>query len=287
MGYQAKVLCDSASPAGHRLTTFVVTFPRFILAEFNTHRMLSRNAASSRAIPVTKRINAVREDPFIPEEFGRNQAGMQAGDPLDGDNLVMARAAWLDASSVAIEYASRLSKLGAHKQLANRLLEPFSWVTVVVSATDWNNFFNLRCHPDAQPEFQKIARQMREALSASTPVLKAPGEWHLPFIESRDVDEVREAYNGTLSALPHISSARCARVSYLTHDGKRSLAEDVSLHDRLLSAGHMSPFEHPARCMLNAKREGNFTGWLQYRKTIMYEQDRLGAHRSNVSAGAN
>ncbi len=261
MGYECRVEADSVSLDGHRLTTFVVTFPRFLLAELNTHRMLSRNAASSRAIPVGKRIAAIEADPFIPEAFGKNQKGMQANESLDATAARHAEGAWRLAAENAIAIARRLEVLGVHKQLANRVLEPFAWVTVVVSATEWNNFFALRCHPDAQPEFQKIAGMMKADFLTSKPEKLKYADWHLPF--------THEAERRTFSFdWRKVSAGRCARVSYLTHDGHADPVADITLAERLISSTpkHASPFEHVARP--SKSRCGNFVGWHQFRYEI-------------------
>jgi thymidylate synthase ThyX len=275
VSYEAKIITDSLSPAGVRLTTLQVTFPRFILAEFNTHRMLSRNSASSRAIPVKKRIEAVLADPFVPEKFGRNQKGMQAHEePINEHNAEEAETAWRYATKVAAHYAKRLDKLGVHKQWSNRLLEPFSWHTVVVTATDWGNFFHLRCHPNAQPEFQKTAGMMHDVMEASVPEKLYYGDWHLPYITDEDYSSENVGLH-----LGAISAARCARVSYLTHDGKRDISADSALATRLLASGHLSPFEHPARADIRTDAYfGNLRGWVSYRKHIPHEQDILGTH---------
>jgi hypothetical protein len=281
VSYEAKIIADSISPAGVRLTTLQVTFPRFILAEFNTHRAFSRNSASSRAIPVKKHIEAVLADPFIPEQFGRNQKGMQARHNLEGEDAALAHEIWIGTLSVAALEAQHLDEIGVHKQLANRLLEPFMWHTVVVTATDWENFFHLRCHPDAQPEFQKIAGMMRDVMDTSTPIARLSIEWHLPYTVGDDAEDVRpnRTTDEAWGTLARISSARCARVSYLTHDGKRDTEADLALATKLLAAGHMSPFEHPA-IPINTATEycGNFRGWMQYRKLIPGESDPLGTH---------
>ena len=246
--FAAKPLADSIA-SGVRLTTLQVTFPRIVLAEFNTHRVFSRSSASSRAIPVEKRIKEVRQNPFIPEAFGANKKGMQAGDTLAEDGQGLARMAWLDAAIHATQHAEDLAKIGVHKQWANRMLEPFLWHTVIVTATEWANFFALRCSPEAQPEIRTVAELMRDALAASTPVELKQGEWHLPFVFEED----RWAFSDMdpaalpLADLPKVSTARCARVAHLTHDGKRDLNADISLHDKLLTSGHMSPFEHAAK----------------------------------------
>jgi len=266
MGYAAKIVADSIGPNAIRLTTMEVTFPRIVLAEFNTHRMFSRNSASSRAIPVDKMIRRVIDDPFIPAKWPQNQKGMQATEYLTGDDALMAERAWLLARNSATEHASRLLELGVHKQIANRLLEPFLWHTVIVTATEWSNFFALRCHPDAQPEIQAVAYMMQELYSTEEPTQLQPGDWHLPYIreEERDSEEFD---------LRLVSVGRCARVSYLTHDGVRDPAQDVGLCERLRSSGHWSPFEHVAMCR-NAgdlSQSGNFKGWDQFRKGMVGE----------------
>lgn len=268
MGFEARIEADSVSPEGVRLTTFVVTFPRMILAEVNTHRMLSRNSASSRAIPVEKRIAQIEADPFVPEQFGKNQKGMQAGESLADEEAEQARRCWLAAAQQAIDHARFLAARGVHKQLANRLLEPFAWHTAVITATDWRNFFALRCHPDAQPEFQRIAYLMLALYQAGTPVPLEYGQWHLPFVTAEDLAEIN-TYRSML-----VSVGRCARVSYLTHDGKRDMDADEALATRLITATprHSSPFEHVASpCHPGIAVKGNFRGWKQFRHMIADE----------------
>lgn len=292
MSYKAKILADSISPHGVRLTTMEVTFPRIVLAEFNTHRMLSRSSASSRAIPVEKRLADVEANPFIPEAFGRNRPGMQATENLEGEEDVSSREVWMNALESALLSAHRLAKLGVHKQLANRLLEPFSWHTCIVTATEWENFFALRCHPDAQPEIQTIAILMRELLRAHTPVRCRPSEWHRPLMDDWN-DLLDCGYYGV--DLSKISIGRCARVSYLTHDGRRDPDADIALCDKLLASGHMSPFEHVARPMsvleCNGSKDfydpsksfrGNLRGWVSVRKTIPNEDNFAKASRQNA-----
>jgi thymidylate synthase ThyX len=308
MAFEAKVLADSRSPKGHRLTTLEATFPRFILAEFNTHRVFSRNSASSRAIPISKQLRRVLEDPYVPIEFGSNQPGMQAGPPLVGEGKLEAEHEWLGARDDAvrrvlglvanpsvlsadsdllewlgvIEDACRDHNwpsdwLNVHKQVANRLLEPFMWHTVIVTATEWDNFWNLRCHPDAQPEIRLIAEKMRAAMEASNPAKLGWDEWHLPLVRPEDREE-----GASTEELIKISAGRCARVSYLTHAGKRDLDADIELYDRLRASGHMSPLEHPARPLITAELKesewcGNFRGWCSYRKLIPSEGNPMGS----------
>jgi thymidylate synthase ThyX len=265
--YQADVLLDSLSPSGHRLTTFVLRFPRFVLPEFNTHRMFSRNASSSRAIPTTKLIQQLRDDPVEPVEWGRNQAGMQARDVLPAAEAAAAAAVWHEARESALRHAEQLRAIGVHKQIVNRVLEPWMWASVIVSATTYENFFTLRCHPDAQPEIKRLADLMRDAYRASTPTPKAAGEWHLPFV--RDVDDLALP----LDVQKKVSVARAARVSYLNHAGTRDIDADLVLHQRLLDAGHWSPFEHVAMATGDDAAFNNFVGWQAYRWQM--EQERL------------
>lgn len=283
MAYAAKVLKDSISPDGIRLTTMEVTFPRIVLAEFNTHRMLSRNSASSRAIPVEKRIASLELDSFEPEAFGKNQKGMQASEDLRSEDDVMARAEWTLAKVDAIRHAQKLALLGVHKQLANRLIEPFCWHTVICSATEWDNYYALRCHPDAQPEIRRVSEMMRAVQEASEPSPVNFGDWHLPLVDASEAFDLL-AGGMSISDLCKVSIGRCARVSYLTHDGRRDPLADVELANRLQSSGHMSPFEHVARPITRDDIEdrgltswrpfvGNFCGWVQFRKTVANEDN--------------
>ena len=264
-GYAARIVLDSVAVHGGRLTTMEVRYPRFVHSEMMTHRLFSRNAASSRAIPVRKMIEAVRADPALPISWGRNRPGMSAGEVLDPERRARAEAIWREALAHALDAAERLAAedVGVHKQLVNRLLEPFAWITVIITASEWSNFFTQRCHPDAQPEIRAIAERMLAAYRASVPVTVASEHWHLPLI----LDDERGLAE---EELRRISVARCARVSYLTHDGTRDHAKDLALYDRLVEGGangHWSPFEHVATPLAEANRwSGNFRGWEQLRK---------------------
>ena len=299
MTYAAKILADSLSPSGVRLTTIEVTLPRIILSELNTHRMFSRNSASSRAIPIEKKIAAVEADPFIPEQFGKNQKGMQADDVISAAASQLANVVWKSAMHDAVAAARQLASLKVHKQLANRLIEPFSWQTVIITATEWSNFFALRCNPMAQPEIRRAAELMREVMTASTPLELHANAWHLPLIDTEDDRMfVQQLPSGTnyITTMIRVSVARCARVSYLTHDGKRDLQADLDLYDRLASSGHLSPLEHVARPMtsddaqkillnqmtpvdgfldvnVNEVFSGNFRAWVSHRKSVKNESD--------------
>lgn len=270
--YSAKIIADSiAANSTARLTTMEICFPRIVLAEFNTHRMLSRNSASSRAIPVERRIRDVRANPFVPEAFGRNQKGMQAGEALGDAEQQAAEVAWRNAMMRACDCAEDLVKAGVHKQWANRLVEPFAWHTVVVTATEWTNYFNLRISKLAQPEIRRVSELMLEAMNRSRPEIVESGGWHLPYVTKRDLADL------AWDDLPKVSTARCARVSYLTQDGRHDPDADIALANKLLADRHMSPFEHPAQMNRDhAWGYGEFIGnfrepWLQYRKTIAGE----------------
>ncbi|HEY0798019.1 MAG TPA: FAD-dependent thymidylate synthase [Candidatus Baltobacteraceae bacterium] len=270
MAYSARVLLDSLSPEGARLTTVEARYPRFIHSEMMTHRVFSRNAASSRAIPVKKMIAAVRDDPAMPIWWGKNQSGMAARTEIDAPAQVLAQNEWRAALDNALATAERLSssEIDLHKQLVNRILEPFAWITVIITSTQWSNFFTQRCHPDAQPEIKKIADLLLSAYHASVPRLVLLGDWHTPLIQG-DERQLDAAVRCKLSV------ARCARVSYLTHEGTRDAAKDIELYDRLLEGGangHWSPFEHVATPFEHPEmHSGNFIGWKQYRKRFANE----------------
>ena len=269
----ARIRRDSISPDGVRLVTMEVVLPRIVLAEFNTHRVFSRNSASSRAIPIEKMLRRIKEDPYIPTTWGKNRSGMQATEALGPEDQAAARTVWLEACGDACHRAERLASLGLHKQWANRLIEPFMWHTVIVTATEWDNFFHLRAHRAAHPAIRRTAEAMAEVLEQSVPRRVAWGGWHQPYIYREDAKEAEKRGLRSLD-LAKISCARCARVSYLTHDGRRDLDEDLALHDRLLAPGHMSPFEHAAACRhLRTKRSNFRPPWSQYRKVIPYEHD--------------
>lgn len=269
--YTARIIADSVSPCGKRLTTMVVRIPKFVQAELNTHRMFSRNSASSRAIPIAKMIERIEKEPAMPVFWGKNQPGMQAREEIDESDKNHAQGQWWAARQSAIAHAKNLIDLGVHKQIANRLLEPWMITEVVVSATEWKNFFNQRCHPDAQPELRQAAESMREAMEANTPVKSV--KWHLPFIDL-DFDyaaiyrETGRGLEDIVNDLTLISAARCARVSYLTHEGRRDWKEDLVLASRLMSSGHWSPFEHVAYALPVLERVANFVGWKQLRVSL-------------------
>ena len=291
MTITAKVICDSQPKTGTRITTLELEYPRFIHSEFMTHRMFSRNASSSRAIPIMKMIQAVIDNPAMPIHWGKNQAGMQAHEQLEDKYQLQAQLLWLAARDSAVEHAKTMMALGAHKQIVNRILEPFTHIRVIVTATNFANFFALRDHEDAQPEIRELAVAMKKAIEESTPQLLGIGECHLPYLDEEDFKNIREHLKEN-SITRHdptqhqiwmmacaVSAARCARVSYLTHDGERpTLQKDLELYRHLVNANppHMSPCEHQATPDIHDACEGwhrlhlqaNFTGWVQFRHLI-------------------
>ena len=268
MTINVKVVADSVSTInGKRLTTFQVRYGRPIHAEVMTHRVFSRNASSSRAIPVEKIIQDVLDDPYIPVYWGKNRPGMQATEEMSPEEAERARALWLEARDSAVAQARRLLDVGLHKQEVNRILEPFSHISVIISSTEWGNFYHLRRARDAHPAIQRLADAMYDAHRRSVPVQMPMDAWHLPYV----TEEERKTYGPEV--LKHLSVARCARVSYNNHDGTTpNIQKDLELHDRLYTALHMSAFEHQATPLLNCcSRGGNFMGWRQYRSEIFNE----------------
>jgi thymidylate synthase ThyX len=276
--YSTRILKDSIAPCGKRLTTWELTYPRFVHAELMTHRMFSRNSASSRAIPTEKMLARIREDPALPQFWGKNQSGMQAAEALDGTTQKEAERLWLEARDQMLAAVEALGKLGLHKQLANRLIEPWMFITVIVSATEFANWFHLRNHRAAQPEIAWVASSMWSKYNEAKPRYLGSGAWHLPlFDEGLGSDGEWPLVDYDEAKAKKISTGRCARVSYLTHEGVRDLLKDIELHDKLCSGpstgdpGHWSPFEHVARAMEEPVRVGNFIGWFQYRKQFPAE----------------
>lgn len=273
----AKIIADSVNPCGDRLTTMVIQFHRFILPEVNTHRMLSKNTSSSRAIPVNKLLEQVEEIEAYPLFWGANCKGMSAKQELSEQNQRKAKMIWRHARLMAITQVKALMAIGesgVHKQTVNRLLEPFLTTTMIISGTNqpssWQNLFNQRCHPDAQPEIQALANAMKAAYEASEPHELIAGEWHLPFAISYE----KEHYQNDLSFLIKAVVGRCARVSYLNHLGHSDLHSDINLHDRLLSSTppHLSPFEHVAQALGKSEARANFTGFESYRFQLERER---------------
>lgn len=313
---EAKVVCDSIAAHSPRLTTFQLRYWKATHGEFMTHRAFSRNASSSRAIPVSKNLAEVRSDELraAPVWWGREQKGMQSGEELDDvevrhwvrrspdpadfvnvevTDLELAKRQWRDAAHEAIRIAEKMVELGVHKSIVNRILEPFLHINVVATSCEPGllNFFGLRLDRAAQPEIRVLAEQMWAAWQASTPQTLEPGQWHLPFVD--DTRDRRDNWEFGKDPLIKISVARCARVSYLSHEtGRRStIEEDLALYERLVGSQplHASPAEHqatpdqfyPSQYIQehvhgegfygSPQQHGNLTGWIQFRKTLSGE----------------
>lgn len=286
----AKIIADSIDSKGKRITSFVVTIPRIVLAELNTHRVLSRNSASSRAIPFAKMLEMVKRAPFVPIRWMKEHSGMQGNDYFTDENEIkVLEDAWLEARDHAVASAEKLSSLGLTKQFVNRGLETYMYHTVILTATEFDNFIALRAHEAAEIHIQKLAFLMLDELNNSTPKLLQVGEWHIPFGDNMDMEKINNLIELESGENPNnlfnfnkfqneykikIATARCARVSYTVvgEEGKADNYEnDVKLHDRLLGMGHLSPFEHCAQATDNEGWSGNFQGWTQYRKKLANE----------------
>lgn len=274
----AKIIADSVGYYGgamSRLTTIQLRYPRLVHSELMTHRVFSRNASSSRAIPVAKMIEQVRNDPAAPYVWTTNKPGMQGDVVTDPELIAKYDQMWIEAANQAADNAEVLMGEGLHKQVVNRILEPFQWISVIVTATEWANWFELRNHKDADPTIKRLAEVMLAAMEASEPKHLIAGEWHLPYVSKEEKSAL------PIATLVKISAARCARVSYLTHDGEfPDVDKDIALYERLVGSRplHASPIEHQAR-VINLNNDeiglnGNFSPlWVQHRKLL--ETERL------------
>lgn len=298
---KATVVADSINWLGKRITTLILEYPRYIHSEFMTHRVLSKNSASSRAIPIEKVIEDIEQKSFYPH-FTAKKKGMQ-GSPATDEQIDLAQEIWNIAKFDAIRHVQTLNSIGIHKQNVNRLLEPFFTMKVLCTGTEWENFFALRAHPDAQPEIQELAKYIKKVMEESVPVVLQEGEWHIPFGDNIDVNLLHDygieyldnRYD--IDALKiAIATARCARISYNPPElDKPDYKRDIELYDRLLTANpaHLSPFEHvakvPTRKELtdgifnsewvlgqkgwyehNGYAVSNLKGWIQLRKIVEY-----------------
>jgi thymidylate synthase ThyX len=259
----AKVIRHSKHPLPDApdLVTIQVRYPRLIHSELMTHRVMSRNASSSRAIPTMRLLRDVIRDPAAPVEWGSNRPGMQAGDALTGWRLYLVQFAWFSAMWFALAFAWLAAKAGAHKQIVNRIIEPWSHISVIITATEWQNFFDLRCHPAADPTIRVLAEVIREAIESSHAAQMYEWEWHLPYTDERRGETIPQ----------DLSAARCARVSYLTHEGREpSPLKDLELARQLAAARHMSPFEHQAKPLMDGSGRSNLgPHWMQYRSVVV------------------
>ena len=274
MKISAKIIQHSVSQ-GIDLVTFELEYPRFIHSELMTHRVFSRNAASSRAIPIRKMMEQVLETPASPVFWGLDMAGMKAkAEHTDPEEC---KRVWLNAANSAVKQAEELQKLGLHKQVVNRVLEPFQTMKTVVTATEWSNFYELRMHKDAQPEFRVLAKLMWSASKQSEPLKLCRGEWHTPYVSRYRCPEYEgltyfiddEAQTDlTLQQAIMISSSCCAQVSYRVLD--ESLDKALKIYKQLVTSKpmHASPFEHQATPAENNNFYANFKGWSQHRSML-------------------
>ena len=299
-GISATIIADSINGNGDRLVTYEFVYPRWILAEVDTHRILSKNSASSRAVPVASMFEQIENSPAMPVHWGENQPGMTSKVELDFLKKESAKLMWVSAAKTMVSFARILSdKMGinGHKQWVNRLCENFTFTKTVITGTHWENFFWLRHHPDAQPEFQELARCAYEARQLSTPTLLRPGEWHLPYVQFKDgqywVDELTIV---DLETAKMISVSCCAQVSYRKLDD--SIEKARKIFDMLnigsnVKPAHASPLEHQGTPMnvfesmpffpstweegiTHVRKDctmwsGNLCGWIQFRQLIPNE----------------
>jgi len=292
----AKILADSISPQGKRITTFEITLPKVLLAEYNTHSLIARNFSSTRAIPVNKQ---VKIESFEPIRWGKNQAGMVAKSE-EVDDVEEARRVWLDAIEASRNYSEKLSSLGLHKQHAGRCNDWHVMAKGVTTATEFENLFWLRDAEDAQPEIADLVGQMKQLREENEPTLLHPGDWHLPYItfyrgeycEWGDYIDPHSGETLSLETARTVSMARCAAVSYRTEDIGLDRAQDI--YKKLFSGQkvHASPAMHQATPMedlptitkkleymfetegvthldrFGALWSGNLQGWIQYRQLL-------------------
>jgi len=283
----AKIIQDSTSN-GKRITTLELEYPRFIHAELLTHRQFSRNSASSRAIPVERMMDLLDTQLAVPCYWGKNQPGMTAREEIT--EIARAETTWKFAAQTAKEFSKALLDLGLHKQIANRVTEPFQTIKVVLTATEFDNWFELRAHPDAQPEINKLAQEMQTALAESTPLEILPHDWHVPYVDR--VWQNGQIYyqvggeHCQITQARMVSASCCAQVSYRRLD--HSLNKALSIAQKLVAGRpwHASPFEHQAKPMLSTLQphiweagmthqdhhgnfwSGNFKGWIQHRQLL-------------------
>ena len=269
---QVKVIADSISKEGKRITTFELIYPRFIHAEMLRHRVFSRTVESSRAKPIKKNLDEVRINPVLPRHLTINEPGMvgtkEITDYKTKEKIYDSLAMLADVTANIVEILEEDYHL--HKQVLNRYLEPFLNTKEVVTSTEWDNFFNLRLASDAEPHIQELAALMKEGLKQSIPKLVKENGVHLPYV----TEEEKAKY--PINTLMKISSARCARCSYKLYDGTTDVEKDLILYEKLRKGKHLSPMEHVAIAdykdyegnWANPEYHGNFVGWCQHRKYV-------------------
>jgi thymidylate synthase ThyX len=291
---KAEVIKDSYNPDfDSRITTMVIEYPRIILSELNTHRVLSKNSSSSRAVPVKKMLELIASNPAMPVRFGDNQPGMQDKGE-NSKNSEAAKVLWIEAAKSSASYVKVMHDMNIHKQVCNRLIEPFQMMKTCITATQWSNFFNLRLHTDADPTIYALAEAMKSAMNSSNPVELKEGEWYVPFVnevrvEGNQVFYDQDGFQISVEDALMISCSCSAQTSYRLND--YSLEKAKIIYDKLINSkpAHSSPTEH---CAMPITRKtsnpldyfgvkgvthidrnlvpcsGNFHGWVQYRQLI-------------------
>lgn len=276
---KVKILADSVFN-GSRLTTIEVEYWRAIHSEVMTHRVFSRCFSSSRAKPLTKVLDDLSKVPvWGPNHWTLNCKGMQAKEEItDSDDIDFLQKSWENRALNAYMFVDSLKEnFNLHKQIVNRLLEPFSSIKGVITATEWDNFFKLRCAEDAQPEMQDLAKAIKTALNSHEPKELKENEWHLPYIFS---EEMLNISDDVIMA----SAARCARVSYKAFDGTTSIKKDKELFYKLVLNGHFSPLEMVAQAKVSkGKNVSNFNhNWTQLRKIVENENKYINSQTEST-----
>lgn len=267
---KAEIILDSISESGVRIITWELEYPRMIHSEVLTHRMFSRNSASSRAIPIATMIENIRNNPATPIHWGKNQSGMQSREELTGADLELVQHLWDNAKAYACDFSKRMSDAGAHKQIANRVTEPYQHMKVVMTTTELENWWWLRDNDMAQPEIGGVegglAKVMRKAYNESVPQLLKEGQWHCPFIRTLIDSEGQYFFDEndnelTLEQAKMISASCCAQVSYRKTDGSLEKAEDIYHKLVTMEPVHASPFEHIATPLHYEQITPRFADW--------------------------
>lgn len=267
----ATILADSVSPRGIRLVTLEVNVPMVMQPQILRHRDFSFSVQSTRAVPTPVQVARVRENPFVPMRWGRVEKGMVASDVLNEVEESLARETWLLDMDRACRSAENLNEIGVHQEVAARVLMPYAWCRMIISSTQWDNFEGLRTYdPTVQGETEATGRAMIAALAGSDPKPLEPGQWHLPLV----TEEEEEEWGNESPKARLVSAGRCARVSFLQHDGTRNPDRDFTLGRGLANKAHWSALEHQATPLVVEGRCGNFRDWKQQRKFYPYEDNR-------------
>jgi len=270
---EVKIIAASLHAKGdvNPLITIHARYPRFIHSEVMTHRVFSRNARSSRAVPVSKIIEEVETNPVIPWHWHKNQPGMQGF--IEHNNSVKyfsdysifddkREDAWLGARDQALKFAKAFMEAGYHKQIVNRLLEPFMWIDTLITSTEWDNFFELRLDETTEPHFRDLARAIKNKFQDIDFEQLDFNQWHLPYVTQREKESL------DIETQLKISAARCARISYKPFDGGFDIEKEIIRYEKLIESNppHCSPIEHQAKVVNHDTFSNLASGWLQFRK---------------------